>query len=243
MFIVFGVILLIPVAITLQLLRINFLAGDSLRELWSEQTIDTIPIPAQRGNIYDDKGRVLVTNSVAYNVAIDPHFPGITQDKIQKVSQVLALRSPHSAQYYQHKINSVPSDSRYLELEKDIPAATYDSLQALHFRSVILSKEYERLYNFGKLAAHTLGYVNYAMVGQTGLEKEYNKKLKGTDGKQQVRRDGQGNISAYLGLLRLSRRKVTRSIQRWICISKLFYNRSLKRALRNLMQITGRPLF
>jgi cell division protein FtsI (penicillin-binding protein 3) len=199
MFIVFGLLLLIPFALILQLLRINFWAGRDLRALWSDQTIGTISIPAKRGNIYDDKGRLLATNSVTYHAAIDPHLPGITRVQVNKVSKTLAAYTSYSARHYEHKIRSVPRHSRYLVLDKNIPAAAYDSLQALHIRAVILGKKYQRVYNFGSLAAHTLGYVNYTMNGRTGLEKEYNKQLKGTDGKQQVRRNRQGEISAYLG--------------------------------------------
>jgi cell division protein FtsI (penicillin-binding protein 3) len=199
MFIVFGLLLLIPFALILQLLRINFWAGHDLRTLWSDQTIGTISIPAKRGNIYDDKGRLLATNSVAYHAAIDPHLPGITRAQINKVSKTLALYTPHSSGYYQHKILSASRQSRYVMLAKNIPAAAYDSLQALHNRAVILGKKYQRVYNFGSLAAHTLGYVGFAIRGQTGLEKEYNRQLKGTDGKQQVRRNRLGQISAYLG--------------------------------------------
>jgi cell division protein FtsI (penicillin-binding protein 3) len=79
MFVVFGLVLLVPCAIGMQLFRINFIEGPELRQLWSEQAIDYISIPAQRGNIYDADGSLLATNSVAYKVAIDPKISGLTQ--------------------------------------------------------------------------------------------------------------------------------------------------------------------
>lgn len=199
MFAVFGLVLLIPCAITLQLLRINFWEGDPLRELWSDQAIDEISIPAQRGNIYDNDGSLLVTNSVAYKVAIDPHVPDITSAQISEVCATLAKHSRYSANYYLRKIRSAPNRSRYIILDKNIPVSAYDALQSLDIRAVILEEEYQRRNSFGSLAAHTLGYVNHTMNGQIGLEKYYNKELKGTDGLQQVRRDRSGRIFAYLG--------------------------------------------
>ena len=199
MFAVFGLVMLIPCAITLQLLRINFWEGDALRELWSDQAIDTISIPAQRGNIYDNDGSLLVTNSVAYKVAVDPHVPGITRDDINKICAALAENTRYSAGYYHRKIRSAPGRSRYVVLGKNIPVQAYEALQSLDIRAVILEEEYKRRNSFGTLAAHTLGYVNYNMDGQTGLEKQYNQALKGTDGVQQVRRDRSGHIFAYLG--------------------------------------------
>ncbi|MBN2730829.1 MAG: PASTA domain-containing protein [Balneolaceae bacterium] len=199
MFVVFGLLLLIPCAIILQLLRINFWEGDALRDLWSDQAIDEISIPAQRGNIYDNDGSLLVTNSVAYKVAIDPHVPGITSAQISEVCATLAKHSRYSANHFLRKIRSAPSRSRYVVLDKNIPVTAYEALQSLDIRAVILEEEYQRRNSFGSLAAHTLGYVNHTMNGQTGLEKQYNETLKGTDGLQQVRRDRSGRIFAYLG--------------------------------------------
>jgi cell division protein FtsI (penicillin-binding protein 3) len=199
MYIVFGLVLFIPGAIVIQLLRINFGVGSALRQLWGDQAIDTISIPAKRGNIYDDKGRLLVTNSAAYKVAIDPHLPGLTNAQIGEVCATLAKHSGHNAPYYRRKIRSAPNRSRYVVLAEGVSLRAYNALQALDMRAVILEEKYRRQYNYNRLAAHTLGYVNYAMNGQTGLEKEYNKPLKGSDGTQQVRRDRSGHIFAYVG--------------------------------------------
>jgi cell division protein FtsI (penicillin-binding protein 3) len=199
MFAVFGLVLLIPCAIGMQLLRINFWKGDELRDLWSDQAIDNIPIPAQRGNIYDNDGSLLVTNSVAYKAAIDPHVPEVTSAQIVKVCATLAEYTRYSTNYYSRKIQRASSRSRYVILDKNIPVSAYEALQALDIRAVILEEEYQRRNSFGSLAAHTLGFVNYSMNGQNGLEKYYDEELKGTDGLQQVRRDRSGGIFAYLG--------------------------------------------
>jgi cell division protein FtsI (penicillin-binding protein 3) len=199
MFAIFGLVMLIPCAITLQLLRINFWKGDALRQLWSDQAIGNISIPAQRGNIYDADGSLLATNSVAYKAAIDPHVGGVTAAQISAVCDTLARHSRYSASYYRQKISRASKGSRYVILGKNIPVDAYDALRALDYRAVILQEDYQRRYSFGSLAAHTLGYVNYSMDGQIGLEKKYNYKLKGTDGVQQVRRDRSGRIYAYLG--------------------------------------------
>ncbi len=199
MFVIFGIILILPVAISLQLLRVNYWAGQDLRNLWSNQAIDAIAIPAQRGNIYDNDGSLLVTNSVAYQVAIDPYIPELTDEKMKEVCSVLAENSSYSMAYCLGKIYTSPEGSRYVVLDENISITAYESLHNLDLRAVILEEEYERVYNFGSLAAHMLGFVNYNLIGVMGLEKEYNKVLKGTDGEQQVRRGRNGEIFAYLG--------------------------------------------
>jgi cell division protein FtsI (penicillin-binding protein 3) len=199
MFMAFGLVLLIPVAIGLQLFRVNFVEGDELRNLWNEQAIDYISIPAQRGNIYDQDGSLLATNSVVYKAAIDPKVKGLTNSQVVQICDTLAKYTGKSSRHYQNKIKQAPNRSRYVVLNESIDTEAHEALRQLKIRAVILEEEYKRNYNFGTLAAHTLGFVNHDLDGMTGLEKEYDNQLRGEDGVQQVRRDRNGNIYAYLG--------------------------------------------
>lgn len=199
MFLLFGLILLIPVGIALQILRVNMLEGENLRELWSSQAIDYIPIPAQRGNIYDNNGSLLVTNRVLYKVAVDPKAPGTTQEHLNHISTILSDHTNRSASYYLNRIRNAPNHSRYIVLERSISVQAYEDLRQLGYRSVILEEEYRRNYNFGSLSAHLLGFVNHNLDGMAGLESRYNDILKGEDGVQQVRKDRANRIFAYVG--------------------------------------------
>ena len=199
MFVVFGLVLLVPCAIGMQLFRLNFVEGPELRELWSEQAIDYIPIPAQRGNIYDAEGSLLVTNSVAYKAAIDPKLDGLSDSRIRQVCDTLAKYTDTPSYNYYRKITGASPRSRYVVLNKNIGAEAHQALQQMNVRAVILEENYERRYNFGTLAAHTLGFVNHNIKGMTGLEKMYDSQLSGEDGVQQVRRDRSGRIHSYVG--------------------------------------------
>ncbi len=196
---VFGLVLLVPCAIGMQLFRINFMEGPELRQLWSEQAIDYISIPAQRGNIYSADGSLLATNSVAYKIAIDPKLSGLQQNQIQQVCDTLAKYTTRSSHHYKQKISKASSRSRYVVLNTNVEAEAHQALQQMDIRGVILEEKYERRYNFGSLAAHSLGFVNHNMDGMTGLEKAYDNHLSGEDGVQQVRRDRNGRISSYVG--------------------------------------------
>lgn len=199
MFIVFGLALLVPCAIGMQLFRINFIKGDELRKLWSKQAIDYISIPAQRGNIYDADGSLLATNSVAYKVAVDPKVKELTSSRIRQVCDTLAKFSNKTSYQYRKKIADAPGRSRYVVLNDNVTNKAYRALQELDIRGVLTKEKYERRYNFGSLASHTLGFVNHNMSGMTGLEKMYNGELGGEDGVQQVRRSRDGKIYSYIG--------------------------------------------
>jgi len=199
MFLLFGLILLIPVGIALQILRVNMLEGDGLRELWSSQAFDFIPIPAQRGNIYDENGSLLATNRVIYKVAVDPRAPGTTNEHLRNISNVLNDHTGRGAAYYNNRIRNAPNHSRYIVLERSINVQAYEDLRQLGYRSIILEEEYRRNYSFESLSAHTLGFVNHNLDGMAGLESKYNEILKGEDGVQQVRKDRSNRIFAYVG--------------------------------------------
>ncbi|MDX1640464.1 MAG: penicillin-binding transpeptidase domain-containing protein, partial [Balneolaceae bacterium] len=199
MFLLFGFLLLLPVGILLQLLRVNVAEGDGLRQLWNSQAIDYVSIPAQRGNIYDSSGTLLATNRVIYKVAVDPQTVGRGSHNLQRIVHTLGEHTSRSVDYYNRKIRQAPANSQYVVLERSVPVQVYEDLNLLNIRGLILEEEYRRNYNFGSLGSHVLGFVNHEMRGMAGLEAEYNDLLKGTDGLQQVRKDPYNNIFAYVG--------------------------------------------
>lgn len=199
MFIILGLLFLLPCALAFQLFRINYLEGEGLRELWSKQAIDFISIPAQRGNIYDKNGTLLATNATDYQIALDPKIKGLTRDQIVQLSSTLSKITGQSSSLYLNKIDKAPSRSRYVVLGKNLSGIDKDKIEALGIKGVIIEENFRRKYTFGSLAAHSLGFVNHNMNGRTGIESFYNDQLGGEDGVRQVRKDPFGNVSEYVG--------------------------------------------
>ena len=199
MFVVFGLLLLLPFFIALQIVRIQWFEGSELRALWSEQAMDAIAIPAQRGLILDAEGRELVGNTVTYTVAVDPQLPGTTRDDLYRFTGRLAEVAPRSASYYQQRIRSASAASRYVVLERNMSSGAADHLRDSGLRAVILEEQYSRRYNYESQASHVIGYVNRELEGMAGMEASYNNYLRGVDGQRQVRRDRGGRIRAYVG--------------------------------------------
>ena len=199
MFLVLGFMLLIPCALAFQLIRINYIEGDGLRKLWNRQTLDVIPIPAQRGNIYDRNGTLLATNSADYQIALDPKIKELTEEQISKLVKKLSDLTNHSPSFYKKKINNAPERSRYVVLAKNLTNTQKEEIQNLGIRGVIIEENFRRKYTFESLAAHSLGFVNHTMEGKSGIEAFYDDLLRGEDGLQQVRKDPFNRISQYVG--------------------------------------------
>ena len=125
LFLVLGVVLLLPAGIIFQVFRINVIEGNNLRELWSAQAVDYIPIPAQRGSIMDANQTILVTNSVAYNVAIDPLYRTMNAQSIDTVCHILSVRTGRSKDSFLRKIKLSPKGSRYIILGKGLGIDVY----------------------------------------------------------------------------------------------------------------------
>lgn len=199
MFIVFGLVLILPVAIIMQILRIQFLEGDDLRELWNRQAIDFISIPAERGSIMDRQGRMLASNSVTYRIAVDPHAPGLSREDLQDVAQILGNHTGNNASYYLNRIDRAPANSRYIVLARRTGFDAYNELSLLEIPGLIIEEQYRRRYSYDSLAAHVLGFMNHEYQGMSGLEASFNNYLKGEDGLQQVRRDRNNQIREVVG--------------------------------------------
>lgn len=199
MFIVFGLIFLLPVAIVLQILRVQIMEGDNLRELWSQQAVDSISIPAERGPILDRNERVLASDKVTFRVAVDPHAPEITMTDFYNIAEVLSSYSNRSADHYINRINQASQNSRYVILDRQINYDAHDDLNELNVPGLIIEEQYRRQYNFESLAAHVLGFTNHQRQGTAGLEASFNSHLVGEDGIQQVRRDRSNQIRQMVG--------------------------------------------
>jgi len=199
MFVVFGIMLLFPLAIVIQIMRVQFIEGENLQALWRAQALDEVPVPAKRGRIYDTHGRLLVTNSVSYTAAIDPRAPGARSEQIALVPDALAHFTSRSAVHYRRTMSQAPANSRYIVLERGLSRQAYDSLKSMRVRGLILEENFRRRYNFDELAAHVVGHVNHELTGVMGIENSYERFLRGTDGSRQVRRDSRNRVREYVG--------------------------------------------
>ncbi len=199
MFLVLGLILLLPCALAFQMIRINVIKGEELRTLWSKQAIENIPIPAERGQIYDSNGTLLVTNVADYKIALDPKVPELTKDDVDLLFQKMGEVTGLGANEFHRKLNNAPVRSRYVVLAKNLSVTQKEAIDQLDIRGVIIEENFKRKYTFGSLAAHVLGFVNHDLNGRSGIESYYNDELKGKEGQQQVRRDPQNRIFAYVG--------------------------------------------
>lgn len=165
-------------------------------------------ISAPRGLIYDSEGKVLVNNLPGYAVVLQKQSK-YKEETLQRLSTLLDMpvedikkKIEASANYYEPIM---------LKNNLDIQLVTRIEEQRRYMPEVMLTVQTIRNYPYHELAVHALGYVGevseYEMernlfkdvtqgsiVGKEGLEKSYDKYLRGVDGAFMEEVDVGGNV-------------------------------------------------
>lgn len=165
-------------------------------------------ISAPRGLIYDSEGKVIVNNLPGYAVVLQKQSK-YKEETLQRLSTLLDMpvedikkKIEASANYYEPIM---------LKNNLDIQLVTRIEEQRRYMPEVMLTVQTIRNYPYHELAVHALGYVGevseYEMernlfkdvtqgsiVGKEGLEKSYDKYLRGIDGAFMEEVDVGGNV-------------------------------------------------
>ncbi len=148
-------------------------------------------LPAPRGIIYDRFGEPLVENRSAFSVRLN-------------VSRLLAQGGEKERTYAAiERVLSIPREkivaavetvdlerNNFVKVADDITAKQAIDLKDLELPALQVAGDYARLYPEAETFSHILGYANAG--GATGLEAEYDRVLRGSDGVTLKLRDARG---------------------------------------------------
>ncbi|HEX3047771.1 MAG TPA: penicillin-binding protein 2 [Bacillota bacterium] len=203
-----GLVIVIFVALGIRLWYLQIMEGaTSVVKSRANQT-RTIKITAPRGIFYDRRERIMVSNRQACNVSVVPDDIVKRPDVLDTLSKILKMpRTELDA-----KLAPDPKHPRvpyqYVPISVDIDPATMNKLEeaTLDLPGVEVDRVPIRSYPYGELASHLFGYIReiseeelskmkdqgYQMgdlVGKAGLEKVYEKELRGVDGGKILEKD------------------------------------------------------
>ncbi len=194
----------------IRLYALTVLSGAQYERLARQNQVRQIAIEAPRGSITDRHGRKLVTNRPAREVVLN------LQDVKPEDRELLFKRLSRTLEIPRTEIEEMVGDAATAPLEpvvisedvKKDEMIFYISEHAEYFPGVDIRDRYVRSYPAGRDAAHILGQVGevdpeqlkgeYAErkpgdhVGQSGLERQYDKYLRGVDGYRAIEVDASG---------------------------------------------------
>lgn len=176
--------------ILVRLLYWQVISGDSLRAQASAQYYLEFALPATRGSILSGDGSALVMNTPAYFAYAQPKE---ISDKVQFAS--LVSNPLHLDE--KKVLESISENGRiWVPLAHKIDTDLVSRLKSLDIPGLDFEQESRRYYPEASMAAHLFGFVGSDQNGNDrgyfGLEGNYDRQLRGIDGRIQVEKDVRG---------------------------------------------------
>jgi penicillin-binding protein 2 len=202
-------VLLVFFLLSARLWQLQIINGTEYSEKAENNRIRTIPLVAPRGTIADRNNIPLVENRPSFNMLLYREAMKDQESTIRFLTGMLRMNRPD----IENRLRRNKSLGLYhpilLREDVDMEAIAVVEAHKSDHPEIQLGLEPRRLYHYGKLAAHLLGYVGEiseqdliakifkdaatgVLVGQSGVERFYNNLLAGTDGKRQVLVDSRG---------------------------------------------------
>ncbi len=130
------------------------------------------PLIPARADIIDRKGATLAQTMNAWTIGV---FPGkLIGDKAELAGKLAELMPEKSASDYLRILNS---EKRFVYLSRRAMPELVAAVNALGEPGLDFSREPERLYPNGVLAAHIIGYTNLDGKGEAGMERALDARL------------------------------------------------------------------
>ncbi len=175
------VFLIVMTLFMVRLVELQVVRGPELAANAQNSRLQTLALPALRGNFTDSNGVPIATTVMARNVTVDPTLITDPAGTAASLSPILGIP-------VETIVASLTVDSRFSYVAKRITPETWKTVAALEIPGVFSEPTTNRVYPNGSLAASVIGYVGAEGTGLGGLEFGLNDQLMGTDGKLTVER-------------------------------------------------------
>lgn len=165
---------------------LQFLPNSKLTTYENRQFNTVVNLPARRGSIVDRNQQELAMSTQAFSLYADPKLIG----NPKKVSKQIAVIIDQTPAVVFAKIKD--KNRRFIWLQRMLNETQRDQIQNLKIKGLGFVTEWKRVYPNESLLAQTIGFLGSEGQGLEGLEKFYDKELKGENRKVSARRDARG---------------------------------------------------
>jgi cell division protein FtsI/penicillin-binding protein 2 len=185
------ILLLFVVLVVLlgRLFTIQITQHEKYAKIAKRQQNKTIKINAERGLIKDRNGELLAYTKDDVSLFVDTRMTN--KKEKEKIAKRFAAQFGKSKKYYLKKLNRAKKN---ICLEKKASKEDVLNLSDFIASGYFQVEDYSRVYPYGSLASHVLGYVDRKLIGTNGIEKKFNENLTGINGYKYIERDAQGRI-------------------------------------------------
>jgi penicillin-binding protein 2 len=203
----------------LRLWYVQVLSGDKYRTQANDNRIREIRVQAPRGDVLDRNGKVLVANQTQLAIQVTPQDlppPGPERSReLKQLATVTDMTMKEIRRALRSENRAAPGGPVILKKGLGVDKVYYLRENQSSFPGVSVERVFTREYKQGTLAAHLFGNVGevtaeqlkqprYAgldpgdQVGQSGIEYEYDRYLRGRPGVDRVQVDALGRPTGQL---------------------------------------------
>jgi len=172
-----GLIALWSLSILARLAQLQVTRHEEFKQLALQRQQLTRSIIAPRGVIYDSQMDELATNYPGSTVVAEPRRIADKRTAAKSIASILSL----DVEELLAKMSD-PARQSFMIVQRRISPKAEEQVEALNMDGIYLIEESMRVYPNRELACHVLGFVNMDGDGGAGIEFEYDKELKGTQG-------------------------------------------------------------
>jgi penicillin-binding protein 2 len=203
------ILVITMIVLFMRLFDLQILRGEEMKRLSEENRVRIKKIPAPRGTIFDKTGKILANTRPSFNLYL---IPEDIRDFSQTVDGLVGLLGVDREEIIEKLKDARDFPSSFpVKIASDMSADQVAKAEANKFYlpGVAIQIEPKRNYPFNTMLSHVLGYVseigsdelktpdykNYSMgdtIGKFGIERMYEKYLRGVDGEKRVEVDASG---------------------------------------------------
>ncbi len=162
-----------------RLIYINTSLRPRLLKTAETQQSGSSVLPARRGMILDARGRVLAVSRQMPDVYVDPQRVDDPERLAHELSARLNLSPAHTLDRIRRK-----SGSRFVVVASRVEEAEAAAIRELKTPAIGTAERELRNYPLSTSAAHVLGFVGNDGKGLEGVERSYDRHLRGKDGRR-----------------------------------------------------------
>jgi penicillin-binding protein 2 len=204
------ILALTAIILFMRLFDLQILRGDDMRRLSEQNRVRVKKIIAPRGIIFDRNGKIMADTRPSYNLYIVQEDITDFNQTVDGLSRLLEINREEIVQKIREARDFPPSFPVKISDDMSMDQVAKVEANRIYMPGVSIRIEPKRNYPFGAMAAHMLGYVSeigpeelkdkkrykgYApgdSIGKFGLERAYEKYLRGADGENRVEVDATG---------------------------------------------------
>lgn len=213
--VLWGIICLVLVSLFLRTSYLQLVRGGYYQTLADNNRVRTNIIKAPRGLIKDHYGDILAQNYPSFEVVYSPAFlpedKADRKDLLNKIKEITSVSAESEQEFLEANRNE--QKARSLSNKISSPEALQIMEQESKLPGIYVAQSAKREYRVSSIFAHIIGYegkVNandlednpdYLLIddiGKSGVEKTYEKELKGAHGEEKFEVDAQGKFKQII---------------------------------------------